>query len=120
MWLDSHARVTATEFNFDRDAAPALAADPRHSDVFVAVGFIPTTAACSTTPGARARALETLGNGNSRLGRERQRTSASTSPRCCAVVPLQLLAYHVAMLEGTDVDQPQSGEERHRRVARLA
>ena len=25
-----------------------------------------------------------------------------------AVVPLQLLAYHVAMLKGTDVDQPRN------------
>ena len=31
-------------------------------------------------------------------------------------VPLQLLAYHVALIKGTDVDQPRNGEVRHRRI----
>ena len=36
-------------------------------------------------------------------------------------IPIQLLAYHVAVLKGTDVDQPRrSGEERHRRVGGAA
>jgi glucosamine--fructose-6-phosphate aminotransferase (isomerizing) len=32
------------------------------------------------------------------------------------VIPLQLLAYHIAVLRGCDVDRPQPGEERHGRM----
>ena len=35
-------------------------------------------------------------------------------------VPLQLLAYHAAILRGTDVDQPQPRQERHGRVSAAA
>ena len=37
------------------------------------------------------------------------------------IVPLQLLAYHIAVRRGCDVDQPQkSGEVRHCRIAERA
>jgi hypothetical protein len=52
VWLDSRAHLTAPEFDANEAAvALASASDRRHPDVFEAVGSIPETPACSTTPG---------------------------------------------------------------------
>ena len=40
--------------------------------------------------------------------RSRCPPSSPSSIRCCSNIPLQLLAYHVALQRGTDIDQPRN------------
>ena len=89
------------------DGLPVVALAPRDGSYERMLGNIEEVR-------AREGLVIAVAHPGDRGGRARPRTSSrcrrrpSCSPRCSPSVPLQLLAYHIAVRRGCDVDQPRN------------